>query len=163
MDLSVVLLARERFGTSVAHTKLESLGANQLTVYPRMEDEGGVPFTDAQLFLADAEAIQVQVSAVSAIAQEIGLRKAIGTTQNDVLGQFLIEAIVLSMLGGAIGISIDVVGTLPIGWVTPLQPTVPVGAIVLAISVSGSIGLIFGVVPAQQAARLDPIVALRTA
>ncbi|WP_138506231.1 ABC transporter permease [Nostoc sp. PA-18-2419] len=107
--------------------------------------------------------MNIMLVSVTERTQEIGLRKAIGATQQAILTQFLIEAIILSIAGGLIGTGIGVSGALVIGILTPLKPTVPVGAIILAAGVSGSIGLIFGVAPARQAARLDPIAALRGA
>ena len=92
---------------------------------------------------------------------EIGLRKAIGATHADILTQFLIEAIILSAIGGLIGILAGVSGVGIISIATPLKAEVSLIAILVSISVSGSIGLIFGVIPAKQAAKLDPIVALR--
>ncbi|MBW4449159.1 MAG: ABC transporter permease [Spirirestis rafaelensis WJT71-NPBG6] len=107
--------------------------------------------------------MNIMLVSVTERTQEIGLRKAIGATQQAILTQFLIEAIILSVAGGLIGTGIGVSGALVVGILTPLKPTVPVGAIILAAGVSGSIGLIFGVAPARQAARLDPIAALRGA
>jgi putative ABC transport system permease protein len=104
--------------------------------------------------------MNIMLVSVTERTHEIGLRKAIGATERAILTQFLIEAIILSVAGGLVGTGIGVGGALAVSFFTPLQPTVPVGAILLAAGVSGSIGLIFGV-PAQQAARLDPIAALR--
>lgn len=106
--------------------------------------------------------MNIMLVSVSERTQEIGLRKAIGATEEVILTQFLIEAIILSAAGGLVGIGIGIGGALIVGIVTPLQPIVPVGAILLTAGISGSIGLIFGVTPAQQAARLDPITALRS-
>ncbi|MEM7760672.1 MAG: ABC transporter permease [Cyanobacteria bacterium P01_A01_bin.40] len=94
--------------------------------------------------------------------QEIGLRKALGATSNDILVQFTIEAIILATVGGFIGIGLGVGGTIIIAALSPLEAVINFGAISIAIAVSGSIGLIFGVVPARNAAQLDPIVALRS-
>ncbi|MBE9109867.1 ABC transporter permease [Nodosilinea sp. LEGE 07298] len=107
--------------------------------------------------------MNIMLVSVTERTQEIGLRKAIGAPEQSILQQFLIEAVTLSIAGGIIGISIGVGSAVLVGVFTPLKPTVPFSAIVLATGVSGGIGLIFGVVPARQAAKLDPIVALRRA
>ncbi len=95
--------------------------------------------------------------------QEIGLRKAIGATQQDILFQFTVEAVLLSVAGSLLGTALGVSSILLIGRLTPLATFVSPVAIVLAVSVSGGIGLFFGVTPARRAAQLDPIVALRSA
>lgn len=107
--------------------------------------------------------MNIMLVSVTERTQEIGLRKAIGAPEQSILQQFLIEAVILSVAGGIIGISIGVGSAVLVGVFTPLKTTVPFSAIVLATGVSGGIGLIFGVVPARQAAKLDPIVALRRA
>jgi putative ABC transport system permease protein len=94
--------------------------------------------------------------------QEIGLRKALGATGSDILIQFTIEAIILSTVGGLIGIGLGVGGTIAVALLTPLEAIVSLQSILIALTVSGTIGLIFGVVPARNAARLDPIIALRS-
>lgn len=99
--------------------------------------------------------------------KEIGLRKAVGATSTDILQQFLVEAVILTFTGGIVGIAIGSSLTviiyfaishfLSIGWVFALPPT----AIMLAVGVSTITGLIFGIYPARQAAKKDPIEALR--
>lgn len=106
--------------------------------------------------------MNIMLVSVTERTQEIGLRKALGAPERSILQQFLIEAVILSVAGGIIGISLGVSITLLIGVFTPLKPVVPISAIVLATSVSGGIGLFFGVIPARQAAKLDPVVALRS-
>jgi putative ABC transport system permease protein len=107
--------------------------------------------------------MNIMLVSVRERTHEIGLRKAIGASQNDILTQFMIEAIILSAIGGMIGTGIGVAGITLIGAVTPLKAGVSIAAITLAVGVSGGIGLFFGVFPARQAAKLDPIVALRSA
>lgn len=107
--------------------------------------------------------MNIMLVSVRERTQEIGLRKAIGASQEDILVQFLIEAIILSIAGGVIGTTLGVGGILLVSVLSPLEAGISASAIVLAVSISGGIGLFFGVVPARQAAKLDPIVALRSA
>jgi len=107
--------------------------------------------------------MNIMLVAVNERTQEIGLHKAIGAKESDILTQFLIEATILSVLGGAIGTGVGVGTILIIGAVSPLSTAISPLAIILAVTVSGGIGLFFGVVPARTAAKLDPIVALRSA
>jgi putative ABC transport system permease protein len=105
--------------------------------------------------------MNIMLVSVKERTQEIGLRKAIGATQKAILTQFLIESIIVSVVGGAIGTGIGVSSILLIGIFSPVPASVPIGAVILATGVSGTIGLIFGVIPAKQAAQLEAIAALR--
>ena len=115
------------------------------------------------LFVGGIGVMNIMLVSVTERTQEIGLRKAIGAREEDILIQFMIEAVILSAAGGALGTLVGVSGILLVGAFTPLQAGVSATAIVLAVGVSGGIGLFFGVVPARRAAKLDPIVALRSA
>jgi putative ABC transport system permease protein len=115
------------------------------------------------LFVGGIGVMNIMLVSVTERTQEIGLRKAIGAREQDILIQFMIEAVILSAAGGVLGTLIGVGGSLLVGAVTPLQAGVSPVAILMAVSVSGGIGLFFGVVPARRAAKLDPIVALRSA
>jgi len=106
--------------------------------------------------------MNIMLVSVSERTSEIGLRKALGARSGDVLQQFLIESLVLSSLGGAIGSAIGIGAVSLVALVTPLPATIGAGTVLLTVGLSGSIGLFFGVVPARRAARLDPIVALRS-
>jgi putative ABC transport system permease protein len=105
--------------------------------------------------------MNIMLVSVTERTHEIGLRKAIGASQQDILIQFMIEAVILSAAGGLIGTLIGSGGTLLIGLFSPLKATISPLAILISLSVSCAIGLFFGVFPARQAAKLDPIVALR--
>ncbi len=107
--------------------------------------------------------MNIMLVSVTERTPEIGLRKAIGATQQDILVQFMIEAVILASVGGLVGTGVGVGGILAVSALTPLKASVSPLAIALAVSVSGGIGLFFGVFPARQAAKLDPIVALRSA
>lgn len=107
--------------------------------------------------------MNIMLVSVTERTQEIGLRKAIGATQSNILTQFLIEAIILSAAGGVVGTVIGVGGLAIIAALTPFEVAASPVAVIVAVSVSGAIGLFFGVVPARRAAALDPIVALRSA
>lgn len=86
-----------------------------------------------------------------------------GANQKDILIQFLIEATIISALGGLFGTVIGVGGLFLVGLFSTLPVSVSPTAIILAVGFSSGIGLFFGVFPAQRTAKLDPIVALRTA
>lgn len=107
--------------------------------------------------------MNIMLVSVRERTQEIGLRKAIGASQTNILTQFLIEAIILSIAGGVVGTGLGISGVVLISAFTPFQGGISAVAIVMAVGVSGGIGLFFGVFPARQAAKLDPIVALRSA
>jgi putative ABC transport system permease protein len=107
--------------------------------------------------------MNIMLVAVTERTQEIGLRKAIGATKENILTQFLIEAIIISAVGGLIGTLIGIGSLTIVGLASPLPTRIAPLTILLAIGVSGGIGLFFGVFPAQRAAKLDPIVALRSA
>ncbi|MGK7901625.1 MAG: ABC transporter permease [Hormoscilla sp.] len=107
--------------------------------------------------------MNIMLVSVTERTQEIGLRKAIGASERDILLQFMIESVILSAAGGLIGTTIGVSGVVLVSAFTLLESGVSLGAIAVAVGVSGTIGLFFGVFPARQAAKLDPIVALRSA
>ncbi len=103
----------------------------------------------------------IMMVSVTARTREIGIRKALGATQRDILLQFLIEAATLTGIGGVIGIVVGILAGKGATVLMDVQAETPVGLTLIAVAVSVMIGLVFGVVPARRAAKLDPIEALR--
>jgi len=105
--------------------------------------------------------MNIMLVTVTERTREIGIRKALGATRTNILMQFLIEAMVLCLLGGTIGVllgvGISVLMTEVVGWQMVVSPA----AIFIAFGFSAGIGLFFGIWPARKAAGLDPIEALR--
>jgi putative ABC transport system permease protein len=106
--------------------------------------------------------MNIMLVTVTERTREIGLRKAIGAKRRDILVQFLIEAMTLSLLGGVLGILIGSGGAIAIGnLVENFDPVVAPGAVLMAVGFSVAVGLFFGLYPAWRASRLNPIEALR--
>jgi putative ABC transport system permease protein len=106
--------------------------------------------------------MNIMLVSVTERTREIGLRKAVGAKRRDILGQFLVEAMLLALVGGLLGLLLGVGGAQTISaFSDSLQPTVDWTAVFGAILLSATIGLIFGVYPAVRAASLNPIEALR--
>lgn len=101
----------------------------------------------------------IMLVSVTERTREIGLRKAVGARPRDILGQFLVEAVILSVFGGVIGITTGYLGSLALS--NFLKTAVPLWAVLLGIGFSSTVGIIFGVAPAIRASRLEPIVALK--
>ena len=106
--------------------------------------------------------MNIMLVSVSERTEEIGLRKALGARSGDVLLQFLVESLVLASLGGVIGSAVGIGTVAVVAALTPLPASIGAATVLVTVGLSGSIGLFFGVVPARRAARLDPIVALRS-
>ncbi|MFN9175651.1 MAG: ABC transporter permease [Synechocystis sp.] len=107
--------------------------------------------------------MNIMLVSVTERTQEIGLRKALGAGEQDILSQFLIEAVIVSASGGVIGVAIGAGVVWIVGSLSPLITVISPLAIIMSLTISGGIGLFFGVFPARRAAKLDPIVALRNA
>jgi putative ABC transport system permease protein len=105
--------------------------------------------------------MNIMLVSVTERIREIGIRMSVGAKERDILLQFLTEAIVLSVLGGILGIVLGVGSSRLISHFANMKTLVSIGAIVLAFLFSGSVGIFFGFYPARKASKLDPIEALR--
>jgi putative ABC transport system permease protein len=105
--------------------------------------------------------MNIMLVAVAERTREIGVRKALGATRRDILLQFLIEAATLTGIGGVLGILVGLTVGRGVTALMNIEAKTPVGLTLLAVAVSVAIGLIFGVIPARRAARMDPVEALR--
>ena len=117
--------------------------------------------TSISLVVGGIVIMNIMLVSVTERTKEIGLRKSIGARRGDILKQFLAESTMLSLFGGAIGITIAYALAKLVALLTPVPTALPWLAVTFALFVSASVGLISGVYPAWRAARLDPIEALR--
>ncbi|HYH86548.1 MAG TPA: ABC transporter permease [Pyrinomonadaceae bacterium] len=113
------------------------------------------------LMIGGIGVMNIMLVSVTERTKEIGIRKAVGATRANILWQFLIEAVVLTGLGGLAGLFVGEVASLLMNRYSPLPAFVPLWAILVGIGISASVGIVFGLWPAWKAARLDPIEALR--
>ncbi|HSY89923.1 MAG TPA: ABC transporter permease [Candidatus Binatus sp.] len=105
--------------------------------------------------------MNIMLVSVTERTREIGIRKALGARRDDVLLQFLIESVVLSLIGGALGVIFGIAVAEIVTALIGMPSSIKLWAVLAGLVVAGSVGVFFGVYPARKAARLDPIVALR--
>jgi putative ABC transport system permease protein len=121
-----------------------------------------VGIASISLIIGGIVIMNMMLVSVTERTREIGVRKALGARRNDVLMQFLIEAALLALIGGVLGVAAGVVVAKTVTILIGLPSRVVLWAVAAALIVSSSIGIFFGVYPARRAAMLDPIVALRS-
>jgi putative ABC transport system permease protein len=105
--------------------------------------------------------MNIMLVSVTQRTREIGLRLAVGARRRDILSQFLVEAVTLSLIGGGIGVGLGLVGSSSIAYVAQWPTLIRFDTILVALGFTGIVGIFFGLYPARRAARLDPIEALR--
>lgn len=114
------------------------------------------------LFVGGIGVMNIMLVSVIERTKEIGIRKAIGAADKNILMQFLLEAVILTGCGGIIGIISGILLGIVIGNIVGIPPVFSLWSIIISLAVSMSIGIIFGVIPAKKAAKLNPIDALRS-
>jgi putative ABC transport system permease protein len=105
--------------------------------------------------------MNIMLAVVTERTHEIGIRKSVGARRQDILNQFLVESSMLSGIGGLMGVTLAWLVSVLVRTMTPVPMSVPATAVVVGVVLSAAVGLFFGIYPAQRAARLDPIEALR--
>ena len=105
--------------------------------------------------------MNIMLVSVTERTREIGLRKAVGAKRKDILGQFLMESLVLSVLGGGMGLVLGFMGSFVLARVGGWPFVVSANSILLAFLFSAAVGIFFGIYPARRASLLSPIEALR--
>jgi putative ABC transport system permease protein len=120
---------------------------------------GGI--ASVSLLVGGIGIMNIMLVSVTERTREIGIRMAVGARERDILSQFLIEAVILALTGGAVGILLGAGGAVLTsqfaGWTTVISPA----AVFLAFGFSAAVGVFFGFYPARKASRMDPIEALR--
>ncbi|MBZ5727112.1 MAG: ABC transporter permease [Acidobacteriia bacterium] len=120
-----------------------------------------VPVTCISLVVGGIVIMNIMLVSVTERTREIGIRKAVGARVDDVMLQILIEAVVQAGMGGALGVALGALVTMLLGRIFDLSLHITAGYVVLALAVSGIVGVVSGWYPARRAARMDPVVALR--
>lgn len=163
-EIELLLRRQHKLPTS----KESDFSVSEQTEFLQMLEETGSSFTyllagiaAVSLIVGGIGIMNIMLVSVTERTREIGTRKAVGAKSRDILMQFLVESVVLSMIGGTVGIMAGIGGARLIsrlaGWQTSIAPD----AILLAFLFAASVGIFFGIYPARKAARLNPIEALR--
>jgi putative ABC transport system permease protein len=121
----------------------------------------GVGICLLSLIVGGIGILNIMLVSVTERTREIGIRKALGAKRRRILGQFAIEAVALSFVGGVIGLVVGFGISFLARWALGFPTVVPPWAVVLALAMSSGVGLLFGIYPAARAARLDPVEAMR--
>jgi putative ABC transport system permease protein len=120
-----------------------------------------VAIASISLLVGGIGIMNIMLASILERTREIGVRRALGARQRDVIRQFLVEAVLISLMGGLIGIGFGFGMSRLIAWLAGWSTVTTAGSVLLAFAFSVSIGLVFGIYPARQAARLDPVEAIR--
>jgi putative ABC transport system permease protein len=120
-----------------------------------------IALSSVGLLVGGVGVVGIMLISVTERTREIGVRKAVGATRQEILWQFLVEAGVLTLLGGALGLLIGGLGAEAIEAVTPIPAKIPLWSIAVALTMALLTGMLFGLLPAVRASRMEPVTALR--
>ena len=163
-EITDILRRRRRLAAGEPNNFGISSQDSLLDVYNQLTGATALVLTSISfvaLMIGGIGVMNIMLVSVTERTREIGVRKAVGATKLNILSQFLLEAVVLTGIGGLIGLAVGEVLSLLMNKYSPLPTYVPVWAIGVGIGVSAAVGIVFGLWPAWKAARLNPIDALR--
>lgn len=147
---------KELYNSKSMMTQLEQINAVMSIFTTFIATVAGI-----SLLVGGIGIMNILLVSVTERTREIGIRKAIGAKTKVILGQFLTEAIILSLLGGVIGLTFGFAGAYILGSIANITPSISPGLVIGVLLFSSAVGLFFGIYPAKKAAKLDPIDALR--
>ncbi len=159
-------LMRSRRGLRFDEDNNFFLNTSEMLVSAYKQITGGIfiamiAIASMALIVGGIGIMNIMLVSVTERTREIGVRKAVGATQKDILLLFLTEAIVLTLIGGLIGVIIGIGFGKLVDLLTPLPASIPLWSVILGIGFSTLVGVFFGIYPAQKAAKLNPVEALR--
>jgi putative ABC transport system permease protein len=181
--LSILVQARSSAGYADCEDQVRGILREARQVRPSEPDDFELYSNDSLIeqFKSFTRAIRIGVAVVSSIAllaagvgimnimlvsvtertREIGVRRAVGAKRRNIMGQFIMEAVVLCEVGGVIGVVLGILGGNILAWFMKVPPAIPVDWIALGLALCSVVGIVFGTYPAWKAANLDPIESLR--
>ncbi len=134
---------------------------DQFKTFTRAVRVGVTVVSSIALLAAGVGIMNIMLVSVTERTREIGVRRAIGAKRRNIMGQFIMEAVVLCEVGGVIGVVLGILGGNVLAWFMKVPPAIPVDWIVLGLVLCSVVGIVFGTYPAWKAANLDPIESLR--
>ncbi len=134
---------------------------DQFKTFTRAVRIGVMVVSSIALLAAGVGIMNIMLVSVTERTREIGVRRAVGAKRRNIMGQFIMEAVVLCEVGGVIGVVLGILGGNVLAWFMKVPPAVPVDWIVLGLALCSVVGIVFGTYPAWKAANLDPIESLR--
>ncbi len=133
----------------------------QFDTFTRAVRIGVTVVSSIALLAAGVGIMNIMLVSVTERTREIGVRRAVGAKRRNIMGQFIMEAIVLCEIGGVIGVVFGILGGNILAWYMKVPPAIPIDWIVLGLFICSVVGVVFGTYPAYKAANLDPIDSLR--